>query len=204
MTAATTTPLEINCAYYATHAADFRNRAEALPMDSVYKPFLRQLAFHARILDAGCGSGRDAAAFVSLGHQVTAIDASPAMVEIARRHGIDARVITFQRMTFNKEFDGIWACASVLHVPHAEVPETLRRFARALKTNGVLYVSLKEGQGERIAKDGRFFSYFTMEEFSQELTGQQLFEIVKCWKSSSPNSSGAPQVWLNFLARKTD
>jgi 2-polyprenyl-3-methyl-5-hydroxy-6-metoxy-1,4-benzoquinol methylase len=202
MTTAIATPLEINRAYYAAHADDFRVRAEALPMDSVYQPFLRLLPPHAHILDAGCGSGRDAAAFASLGHRVTAIDASPAMVQIAKSQGIDAHAMTFQRMTFNQEFDGIWACASVLHVPHAEVPEILHRFARALKPGGALYVSLKEGQGERVAEDGRFFSYFTLDEFSRMLTNRGMFEVAETWKNSSPDSSGTARAWLNFFARK--
>ena len=203
MTTAITTPLEINRAYYETHADDFRVRAEALPMDSVYEPFLRLLPRDAHILDAGCGSGRDAAAFLARGYRVTAIDASPAMVHSAKRHGIDARVVTFQRMTFNEEFDGIWACASVLHVPHAEVPEVLRRFARALKPHGVLYVSVKEGHGEGVAGDGRFFSYFSLDEFSRLLTCENLFDALKAWENSSPDSSGTTRTWLNFLARKS-
>lgn len=201
MTTAIANPLEINRAYYRTHADDFRERTESLPIDSVYEPFLKLLPRHARILDAGCGSGRDAVAFHSRGYRVTAIDASPEMVRVAKSHGIDAHVTTFQNMTFKTEFDGIWACASVLHVPHAEVPEVLRRFARALKPQGVLYVSLKEGHGERVAEDGRFFSYFTLDEFSQLLMSEGLFEVLKAWKNDSPDSSGAVRSWLNFLAR---
>jgi 2-polyprenyl-3-methyl-5-hydroxy-6-metoxy-1,4-benzoquinol methylase len=204
MTTAIANPLEINRAYYRTHADDFRERTESLPMDSVYTPFLKLLPLRARILDAGCGSGRDAVAFQSRGHHVTCIDASPEMVRVAKRHGLDAEVMTFQRMTFKGEFDGIWACASVLHVPHAEVPGVLRRFAKSLKPDGVLYVSLKEGHGERIAEDGRFFSYFTLAEFSRSLTSEGLFELIESWKTDSPDSSGTMRSWLNFLARKSD
>ena len=156
----------------------------------------------ARILDAGCGPGRNAAAFLSHGYRVTAIDASPAMVQLAKRSGVNARVMTFQQMTFCRQFDGIWAGASVLHVPHAEIPEVLSRFARALNPGGILYVSLKEGQSERIAEDGRFFSYFTLNGFSDSLTSSGLFKLVKAWKKVGPDSSGTMRTWLNFLAVK--
>jgi SAM-dependent methyltransferase len=196
-------PLEINRAYYDEYADHFRGRTAALPMNAAYKPFMRELPPCARILDAGCGPGRNAAAFLSHGYRVTAIDASPAMVQLARRSGIDARVMTFQHMTFNEEFDGVWASASVLHVPHAEIPGVLNRFARALNPQGILYVSLKEGQSERIAEDGRFFSYFALDEFSDSLTSSGLFKLVKAWKRIGLDSSGATRTWLNFLAAKS-
>jgi SAM-dependent methyltransferase len=195
-------PLQINRAYYDEYADHFRGRTAALPMNAAYEPFLRELPPWAHILDAGCGPGRNAAAFRSHGYRVTAIDASPAMVQLAKRSGIDARVMTFQQMTFNEEFDGIWASASVLHVPHAEISEVLNRFARALKPQGILYVSLKEGQSERIAEDGRFFSYFTLNEFSDSLTSSGLFKLLKAWKRVGLDSSGTMRTWLNFLATK--
>ena len=174
-------------------------------MAAVYEPFLRELPPWAHVLDAGCGPGRNAAAFKSRGYRVTGIDASPAMVELARRSGIDAHVMTFQQMTFHEEFDGIWASASVLHVPRAELPEVLHRFARALKPEGILYVSLKEGQSERIAEDGRFFSYYTLNEFSDLLTSTGLFKVRKAWKLMGLDSSGTIRTWLNFLvARSAD
>lgn len=203
MTAFAATPLQINRAYYDEYADNFCRRTAALPMNPAYEPFLRQLPSCARILDAGCGPGRNAAAFRSYGYRVTAIDASPAMVRLAKRSGINARVMTFQQMTFNKQFDGIWACASVLHVPHAEISEVLNRFARALNPQGILYVSLKEGQSERIAEDGRFFSYFTLNKFSDSLTSCGLFKLLKAWKMMGLDSSGTMRTWLNFLAAKS-
>ena len=202
-TTAAAMPLQINRAYYDEHADHFHVRTEALPLNAAYEPFLRELPSCAHILDAGCGPGRNAAAFMSHGNRVTAIDASPAMVQLARRRGINASVMTFQQMTFNEEFDGIWASASVLHVPHAEISDVLNRFARALNPQGILYVSLKEGQSERIAEDGRFFSYFTLNEFSDSLTRSGLFNLLKAWKRIGLDSSGTMRTWLNFLAAKS-
>lgn len=197
-------PLAINRAYYKTHAEEFCRRTESVSMDAAYSAFLQLLLRGSHVLDAGCGSGRDAVAFLARGYHVTAVDASPAMVHAARSRGINARVIAFQRMSYRKDFDGIWACATLLHVPHAEIREVLRRFHRALRSKGVLYASLKEGRGEGIAADGRFFSYFGLDEFADLLTCEGLFKIIATWQSTDPDSTGAVRLWLNFLARKTD
>lgn len=202
MTAITATPLDLNRAYYETHATDYCKRTASLDLKALYESFLNQLPLGSHILDAGCGSGRDGAVFVSRGYRVTAIDASPAMVEAAHQRGLDAQLLIFQEMEFDACFDGIWACASLLHVPHSEMADVLRRFARALKSKGILYVSLKDGKGERIAEDGRFFSYFTLDEFVTRLTQDKLFHILRTWKSDDPDSSGGISPWLNFLARK--
>jgi SAM-dependent methyltransferase len=202
LTPAAAMPLQINQAYYDEYADHFRQRTAALPMNAAHEPFLRELPRRAHILDAGCGPGRNADAFLSYGYRVTAVDASPVMVQLARRSGVNARVMPFQQMTFKGKFDGIWASASLLHVPHSEIPEVLRRFARALRPQGILYVSLKEGRSERIAEDGRFFSYFTINEFSNSLTSSDLFRPLRAWKQIGLDSSGKTRTWLHFLAAK--
>ena len=202
MNAVATSPLAINRAYYEAHADEFIKRTAEIALDDLYQPFLSRLPEHAQILDAGCGTGRDGAIFQAAGYRVTAIDASPAMVHAARSRGLQARVLTFQRMKFASEFDGIWACASLLHVPHKEIPNVLDRFASALKPNGILYVSLKEGSGERVAKDGRFFSYFRQDEFAELLTEGRRFTLLKSWPTHAADSSGKDWPWLNFLAQR--
>lgn len=196
-------PLTINRAYYESHAEDFSQRTAALELSDLYEPFLRRLPPQAHILDAGCGTGRDGAAFEACGFEVTAIDASPAMVQSAASRGLRAQVLTFQKMKFTAVFDGIWACASLLHVPHDEMPDVLARFARALKPGGILYVSLKEGDGERVAKDGRFFSYFHREEFEALLMAEGRFALLDFWLTHAGDSSGTEWPWLNFLAARS-
>ena len=198
----TADPLAINRAYYESHAEEFCRRTADLALDDLYQPFLRLLPSGGHILDAGCGTGRDGAAFRAKGFRVTAIDASRAMVHAATARGLPARVLPFQKMKFTAEFDGIWACASLLHVPHREMPDVLARFARALKSGGILYVSLKEGDGERVAKDGRFFSYFHREEFEALLTEEGRFALIDFWLTHAGDSSGTEWPWLNFLAAR--
>jgi len=105
-------------------------------------------------------------------HTVTGsrrFDASPAMVRATQKPGVPTKLMTFQQVDFDSTFDGIWACASLLHVPRAEIEDVLHRFARALKPQGVLLITLKEGCGEGLAEDGRFFAYYQLDEFAQIL-----------------------------------
>lgn len=78
-----------------------------MDLKEFYAPFLRHVPAGTQILDAGCGSGRDSAAFLAQGYEVLAIDASPTMVRAAQRIGTPAKVMTFQGMQFDAEFDGI-------------------------------------------------------------------------------------------------
>jgi SAM-dependent methyltransferase len=188
--------------FYENHAREFYASTANLKADNLYVPFLKELSPGSRILDAGCGSGRDAKAFKAKGFAVEAVDASPELARLASRLiGQTCQIASFQQIDFRSEFDGIWACASIIHVPGTEIKEVLRRLARALKPNGILYVSLKEGHGEKVLTDGRLFNYYTSAEFRQLLTADGLFEIVDIWKSKALDSSG--QTWLNFLARKS-
>jgi 2-polyprenyl-3-methyl-5-hydroxy-6-metoxy-1,4-benzoquinol methylase len=191
-------------AFYNKNARQFCGSTKRLNLGKLYSPFLKELPSGAHILDAGCGSGRDTKAFLEKGYKVKAIDASHEVALIATKFtGQHCQTVLFQNMDFHHEFDGIWACASLLHISHQEMPIVLRRFANALKQDGVLFVSLKEGQGEHIAEDGRFFSHYTIKDFTALLTGGGLFRAMRVWKTTAPDSSGQITGWLNFLARKT-
>lgn len=198
----TLSSFESTLAFYRDNAKHFVDSTVCLDLRNLYRPFLSRLNPGAHILDAGCGSGRDGAAFVARGYQVTAVDASSAMVSAARERGLKAQVLRFQRMTWCAEFDGIWACASLLHVPHRQIPGVLERFAHALKPGGILYISLKEGEGEGIAKDGRFFSYFRQREFERVLQDSGNFALLDSWLTYSENSADKEWPWLNYLARR--
>src|SRR5438309_10878337 len=110
--------------FYREHASDFVESTATLDLGELYKPFLDHLRPGVHILDAGCGSGRDTKAFLDRGFVVTAIDASPEMARAttALTHQ-PCQVLPFQEMDFHEEFDGIWACAALLHVPKDEMPD---------------------------------------------------------------------------------
>lgn len=193
--------ISVNVGYYDTHAAEFAERTAGLDISHLYEPFLSRLPMPADILDAGCGTGRDSAAFVRLGHRVTATDASAAMVALASTSGATVLQQTLQEIAFEQCFDGIWACAALLHVPREEIARVLRNLERALKPGGVLYVSLKEGKGEELTKEGRYFVYYEEPEFRGLLEQTHNLRIERAWETSDPSQT-PPTRWLNFLASR--
>jgi 2-polyprenyl-3-methyl-5-hydroxy-6-metoxy-1,4-benzoquinol methylase len=134
--------------YYDRNAVRFAADTADLDMSALYERFLQHLPPGGRILDAGCGVGRDALAFAERGYSVTAFDASAEMVRLAReRVGSRAEVLhmRFEDVASQEEFDGIWACASLLHVPAADFPSVAARLAWALRPRGAWYMSFKLG-----------------------------------------------------------
>ena len=95
--------------YYQQNADSFVASTVAVDMTSLYAPFIGAIEPNGLILDAGCGSGRDAKAFADMGYRVEAFDASPAMVERAAQHsGLAVRQATFQNISESARYDGIW------------------------------------------------------------------------------------------------
>ena len=143
--------------YYDQFAAEFFGSTVGVDMAQIHQRFLAELTPGARILDAGCGSGRDARAFSEAGFQVTAFDASAELARLASTHcGFEVAVRRFEDVDEVETFDGIWCCASLLHVPLAAMPATLDRLWRALRPGGTLYLSFKHGTGERVHGGRRF------------------------------------------------
>jgi len=195
-------PADSTIRYYDEHAAEYAQSTGSLELEALYRPFLALLPASGNILDAGCGSGRDSRAFKDRGYEVTAIDASEQMAAIAAE-SLNQRVdvMRLQNIPFVSEFDGIWACASVLHVPRAEIDEVLRRFWRALKPGGICFLSFKEGSGERVDDHGRHFVDFTASEFVETLGGHEGLELIRIWNGD--DMRGRPEVrWVNTLVRR--
>lgn len=187
--------------YYQDNAQIFFDGTVNVDMSSLYEAFTRHLAPGARVLDAGCGSGRDAKAFQEMGYQVEAFDASPAMVDLAREHtGLPVKVMTFAEVDWKEKFDGIWCCASLLHVPAVELPGVMRRVADALKPGGVWYVSFKYGNGEREV-DGRRFTDMDEVRLQETLKALAFINIESVWKTRDKRP-GREEVWLNGVLQK--
>lgn len=189
--------------YYETHADEYCRSTVALDMSSVYTRFLDKLAPDAHIVDAGCGSGRDTKAFLQRGYVVSAFDGSPQMARIASAYtGQKCHVLRFQEIEFREEFDGVWACASLLHVPKCEMEDVLHRVVTALKPGGTMYVCFVEGEGEHISADGRLYNSYTAESLRALLQGTPTIREIMCWKSEDISSSARREPWLNFLLKK--
>lgn len=186
--------------YYNRVASTYFEKTKALDMGALHAPFLAQLPKNSLILDAGCGSGRDSLAFLKAGYRVQAFDASSALVGLARAHtGIPVSCLTFADVQELEQFDGIWACASLVHLDEAGLQEALRNLTRALKKGGSFFLSMKKGEGLRVANDGRVFYDFTLPSL---LERPELQGLTPVWSQESLSTLGNADVWLSVILRK--
>ena len=190
-------------AYYERNAEGYFRATHDANLSAIYQSFTRKLPTGGSILDAGSGSGRDTLAFTRSGYSVSAFDSSPALCKLSTEFtGIETRVRSFQEVHEEKEFDGVWACASLLHVPESELADAIYRLVRALKADGVLYMSFKHGAGERVAGDGRFFVDMTEARLRRLLHGLAGLKLERMWKTLGEGRFEGQGVWLNTLVLK--
>lgn len=189
--------------YYSKNAGEYFERTVNIDMQENHDRFLLQLSEGGSILDLGCGSGRDSAYFVSCGYDVTAMDASIEMCDLASVHmGQDVLHLSFAEIDFDEVFDGIWACASLLHVPSDEIEDIMAKVIKSIKPNGVLFMSFRYGdfEGER---DGRYYTDYNtkkLKELIARFEELELLEIKKC-EDIRPEKD---VIWINALVHKKD
>lgn len=127
-------------------------------MSSLYDHFLPFISKGGKILDAGCGSGRDSKYFLNQGYVVAAFDGSENMAKLASQlTGLSVQHKNFLDINDEEEFNGIWSSASLLHVPRVDLLRTLEKLKKALRYQGVWYMSFRFGEGERNEGD-RYFN----------------------------------------------
>ena len=188
--------------FYDENAEQYAALTVKADMSQTYERFLACMPKGAHILDAGCGSGRDSLYFMQQGYIVTMLDASSGMCRCAEKlTGQPTLHKTFAEIDFDKQFDGIWACASLLHVHEEEFVHVLSAFCRALKDEGILYASWKYGEGER--QDGaRFYCDMTEAKLKLLLQRENEFACKEVWVSEDVLPIGRKQKWLNVILEK--
>lgn len=186
--------------YYEEHAAEFCKSTLDADMTFCRNKFLKYINPQSHILDAGCGSGRDSKAFADMGHYVTAMDASPKICEEAEKVlGQKVLYQSFGELDIEKMFDGIWACASLLHVSKEKMPGVLYKMKRALKDNGILYASFKYGDGE-VVKQGRYFSNYD-ERTLTKLMQDAGYEILELFVTEDVREDRSGEKWMNVIGK---
>ena len=188
--------------YYDHNAEGFAAGTLDVKFTAIQDRFLGYLAPGALILDFGCGSGRDSRYFLSKGFKVEACDGSAQMVKIAEKTaGIPVKQMLFDELSEVERYDGIFACASILHVPFKALPDIFRRLKRAVKRDGIIYVSFKYGdyEGER---NGRYFTDLTEERLKallQKADPVAPLSITDLWITGDARPGRESENWLNAI-----
>jgi ubiquinone/menaquinone biosynthesis C-methylase UbiE len=195
---------------YNKYASEYYDNINILPHLNWLNEFCQYLGFNSEVLDLGCGFGKDSKYFIERGFNVTGIDLSAKLLEIAKKEVpranfllMDIRDLRFMENSFS----GIWASASLLHIPKIDIQKTLDSLRAVLKKNGVIYISLKEGTGEyfeadmRYGKDAlKYWSYYSPNE-ARSIIKKVGFKIIK-EKTFKTKSDYSTHPWIEYLCRK--
>jgi SAM-dependent methyltransferase len=153
--------------YYEEHAEAYARETGSADLRQVWRLLTERLSPRSRILDLGCGAGRDLAYFGRAGYRVIGLDYSFNLLKIARADS-NQRVVLgdLAMLPFATEsFDAVWAVASLLHVPRQRIRVVARDIRKILKQSGVFVASVKRGTGERVDERGRYFADYEVSEW---------------------------------------
>ncbi len=193
--------MDNNIEYYNINADSFIAGTQNADMSLWRDKFEKYIPDGGRILDAGCGCGRDSKAFIQHGFSVVSFDASREMCKAASQYtGQEVWQMKFQEIAFEDEFNGIWACASLLHVSYEELPTVMKSLHKALINDAALYVSFKCGDG-MITKGERTFSNFN-EITLRKMLEENGFKVIESGLSGDVREGRESEKWVNAIATK--
>lgn len=188
--------------YYNENADKFVQDTQTVSMSEVQKLFLQKIPEQGIILDLGCGSGRDSKVFLDLGYKVVSVDGSVKMCEATTAlTGIPAICSSFQDYEPETEFNGIWACASLLHLKPEEIKIVVRNLTKALKPDGCFYMSFKYGKFQGLRND-RYFTDLTEENLEKLLDDVDGIALDSFKITSDVRPGRENEKWLNAFYRR--
>lgn len=188
--------------YYNINSQQFFDDTANVNMTTLYQKFLPLLPIAGSIIDAGCGSGRDSKYFKTQSYQIHAFDASK---ELADKASVfinqSVEIATFQSINLTRKFDGIWACASLLHVPKVELISAVDNLQKHLRGGGVFYMSFKYGNSER-EHNGRKFTDMNEDSLNQLLESIEHLHLKETWITGDNRPGRESEQWLNAILIK--
>lgn len=184
-------------AYYDHDPEGYSESTLSNDMTDLLGRFASRLPQGGRVLDLGCGSGRDTIALRGMGFSVVPVDGSEGMCRVASENTrSEVRCLDILDLDYVGEFDGVWACASLLHLKGDEIPQALTLINRALVDGGILYMSFKLGRFYGI-RDGRW--YTDMDDVEVPVLSESAgFEASDVWNTADPRGT----AWVNAILTK--
>ena len=190
--------------YYEKNADSFAAGTISVDFTEIQDRFLSFLPADGFILDFGCGSGRDTKYFLEKGFNVEAVDGSEALCKIASENtGITVKHMLFQELDAVEKYDGIWACASILHLPKESLKDVFKKMICATKNDGYIYVSFKYGEFEGLRGD-RYFTDFTESKFIDFLSSFPVLSLVDQRITCDVRPNRENEKWLNLILKKSN
>ena len=189
------------CNYYESNAEHYAAETIYADMSEQYQSVLPLLKKGAKILDVGSGSGRDACYFQKQGYQVTALEPSKNLGREIRKvfsgEIVCSDIQSYQPM---ERYDGIWACASLIHLQEEEILCFFKKMDMYLSDNGIVYASGKCGISTGEVADGRFFLEFTEQLVEKILTVNKQLQLEQLWYTEDVRGRRGFR-WLNVVLR---
>ncbi|HLC58586.1 MAG TPA: class I SAM-dependent methyltransferase [Candidatus Nanoarchaeia archaeon] len=187
---------------YNKIASIYKEKIENKLLQFQLTKFVSMLAEKAKVLDAGSSCGRDSAYLKEDNLDVTSIDLSEAMIKEAKDLGVETLKEDLLKIKYDKEFDGIWCMATLADIEKKEAPTFIKNLNKALKDEGILYLAVKEGEGEHLIEKKeyenhpRFYAFYKKEEL-KKLLEENGFKILELTEDIDNKNK-----WLEVFARK--
>ena len=184
--------------FYQDQAQTYFDQTIGVDPSSFLLPLVRHLSPGARILDVGCGAGRDMMWLANRGFSCVGLDCSPALAELARRHtGLTVFEADFETFDFYKmDMDALLLVGALVHVPHARFQLIFSRILKALKPQGCVLLTMKQGQGTQTRPDGRVFYLWPKADLMSVFEDSSLICVEYFEQQSKIRAS---DIWMSFV-----
>lgn len=190
--------------YYNQYATQYYENTVDLELGDIRDEFIGYLPENSEIMDLGCGSGRDSLYFIERGFDVTSVDGSKELCELASIHlGQDVLNLKYNELDFLDVFDGVWACASFTNSTLKELKEVLVKIQESLKDGGILFMSFKYGDFAGV-RNNRYYKTYRMKELKEILEEYDGLTLLKINKNSDIRQARTDEKWIHVIAKKKD